>query len=81
NVLLLAMKDSMRLAIVGIAVGLVGGQWLIQALASQLFEISATDPATYSAVVAVLLLSVAAASYLPARRATLVDPTTALRHD
>ena len=80
NVLLLMMKDSIRLSLVGVVVGVAGGHWLTRVLASQLFGISATDPATYSSVVGLLLLSVALASYVPARRATAVDPMIALRY-
>ncbi len=81
DVLLLTMKSTIRLALLGIVLGVAGGYWLTRALASQLYGISATDPETYGLVVILLLASVLLASYVPARRATAVDPTLALRYE
>ena len=64
-----------------LAIGLAGAVALSRFLSGQLYEVSATDPATYG-VVALLLLAVAlAACWIPARRAMRVDPMTALRYE
>jgi putative ABC transport system permease protein len=65
----------------GIIIGLLGSYWLTRFLASQLWNVSATDPSTFAGVAALALLAGLAACYLPARRATRVDPMTALRHE
>ncbi len=75
------LAHSLKLTTIGILLGLTGGLILTRFMSSQLFAISPNDPATY-AVVALLLLFVSlAASYAPARRASLLNPTAALRHE
>jgi predicted permease len=64
---------------VGTAVGLAGAALLTQLMESLLFGVTALDPATYVAVTAILIATGALAGYLPARRATRVDPMSALR--
>src|SRR5262249_30918632 len=81
DVLLLTMKDSIGLALVGIAIGVAGGVVVARMLASQLFGITVTDPTTYVAVLGLCLLSVIMASYIPSRRATAVDPMIALHYE
>ena len=76
-----AMRDGVRYAVVGVALGLVASFALTRAMASMLFEISATDPITYVVLAFVMLAVAAVASFLPARRALEVDPVTALRGD
>jgi putative ABC transport system permease protein len=65
----------------GIGLGLGGAAALARYLSGMLFDLTPLDPATYLAV-GILFAAVAlVASYLPARRATLIDPMAALRHD
>jgi ABC-type antimicrobial peptide transport system permease subunit len=70
-----------KLAAFGLALGLIGSLGMNYFLSSQLYGVSSSDPLTYFTV-AVLLGAVAlAACYLPARRATRVDPLVALRYE
>jgi putative ABC transport system permease protein len=79
DVLRLIMKQGMKPAVMGLAIGLASAIGLTRLMKSLLFGVSATDPLTF-ATLALLLLSVALlACYLPARRATKVDPMVALR--
>ena len=80
-VLGLVLGDVLRLALVGIALGLGAALALGRLVESQLFGLHAADPWTLLAAAGVLLAVVLAAGFLPARRATLVDPVTALRVD
>lgn len=72
---------ALRLAAIGLALGVLGALALTRFIESVLFGVSATDPATYIAVAAVLGATVLTASLLPARRAAAVDPMMALRHE
>jgi putative ABC transport system permease protein len=81
DVLRMVLGQGMRVALIGIVIGLGAAFGLSRLLSSMLFEVSATDPRTFS-IVAALLGSVAfLACYLPARRATKVDPLVALRYE
>lgn len=71
--------DGLGLALLGLVVGLVGAAGLTRALGSLLYGVTPTDPLTFVVVSLVLLAVAAAASVLPARRATAIDPTEALR--
>ncbi len=81
NVLRLVVAQGMRLALIGLALGVLGAFLATRLMARLLYGISATDPLTFAAI-SVLLAAVAfVASWLPARRAVLTDPTAALRAD
>ncbi|HMD39427.1 MAG TPA: ABC transporter permease [Candidatus Acidoferrum sp.] len=75
------LRQGMSLAAVGLVLGIGVAFALARALKSQLYAISPSDPATYAAVPLLLLLVAALAAFLPAHRATRVDPVIALRHE
>ena len=77
----LVVGQALLLGGIGIAVGVAGALVLTRVLASLLFGVGASDPLTFAVVCVVLLIVVAAAAWLPARRATRVDPLVALRAD
>jgi putative ABC transport system permease protein len=81
NILSLILKRGSLLALYGIAIGLVASLALSRLLSSFLFGVRATDPLTFLAVAAVLVAVALTASYIPAHRATLVDPNISLRHE
>jgi ABC-type antimicrobial peptide transport system permease subunit len=81
EVLRMIMTQAGRLAITGVAIGLFAAVIASRALRSQLFQIAPTDNITYVAVGVGLLAVALLASWIPARRASRIDPLTALRHD
>jgi putative ABC transport system permease protein len=81
QVLGLVLREGMALALIGLVVGLGGTYFVGRVMKSILYQVTVIDPATVSAVTAVLLLSALLACYIPARRATQVDPMVALREE
>jgi predicted permease len=81
DVLRLVLGHSAKMALLGIALGLAASLSLTHLMAKLLYGVSAYDPLTFLAVAALLILVALAASYLPARRATRVDPMIALRYE
>jgi putative ABC transport system permease protein len=81
DVLGLILAHAARLAALGVALGLGGALILTRLMASMLFEVHTRDLATYAAAAAGLAAVALAASYVPARRATGLDPVRALRHE
>ena len=81
DVLRLVLRQGMRLVLLGLAIGLLGAWALSRVLAGQLYGISARDPFTYAAVAALLGAVAFAATWVPARRATRVDPMISLRSE
>jgi predicted permease len=79
QVLLLVLKEGMLLALAGLVLGLGGTYFVGRAMRSVLYQVSAIDFASVGAVAVVLLLAAILACYLPARRATRIDPMAALR--
>jgi len=81
EVLRLVLREGLIVATVGIAVGLVAALGLSRVMAGYVFGIKSTDPLTFTAASLLLIAVALLASYVPARRATNVDPTVALRYE
>ena len=81
SVLKLIVSQGMVLITIGIAIGLGGAVVATRYLESMLFGLTALDPATFITVTLILMLTAAAACYVPARRATKVNPIVALRYE
>jgi putative ABC transport system permease protein len=81
DVLKLVVRQGMGLVLIGVALGLLGAIALTRVMASLLFGIGARDPLTFGVVAALLSLVAFVACYIPARRATKVDPLVALRYE
>jgi putative ABC transport system permease protein len=85
DVLRMILRQGMALALIGVALGLAGAYALAKCLESRinlsrmLYDVQPSDPLTYGAVAASLILTALVACWIPARRATRVDPMTALR--
>jgi putative ABC transport system permease protein len=79
RVLRMVVRDGLRLAVIGLAIGLGLALLATRMLSGLLFGVSPSDPATYVAISVILVGIAILASYIPARRATNVDPMIALR--
>jgi putative ABC transport system permease protein len=79
DVVWLVVREGMRPVVAGAALGLAGALWLTRFLQALLFQVSPADPLTFAVVIAIMAAVGLVASWLPARRATRVDPLTALR--
>jgi ABC-type antimicrobial peptide transport system permease subunit len=77
----LVLRQGVKLAIAGVALGLAGALALGRVLWSLLYEVSAADPVTFTSVSGLSIAVAALACYLPARRATAVDPASSLRSE
>jgi ABC-type antimicrobial peptide transport system permease subunit len=79
DVLTMILGQGLRTIFMGVAIGLAGSLALTRMIGSLLFGVTATDPLTFAAVILLLTAAALLACYIPARRATRVDPMVALR--
>jgi ABC-type antimicrobial peptide transport system permease subunit len=81
NVISMVVRQGMSLAVTGLVIGLVLAFLLLRSLHAVLYGVGATDFPTFGVVSALLLIVAFVATYIPALRATRVDPVIALRHE
>jgi putative ABC transport system permease protein len=81
DVLRLVVGHGMKVTATGLVVGILGALAATRAMTALLFEVRPNDPLTYGVIVVLLAMAALAACYLPARRATAIDPLVALRHE
>ena len=73
--------QALRLAVIGIALGIVGALYLTRFMRSMLYDVRATDVATFAQIVALVVMAAVAAAWLPALRASRTDPMHVLRRE
>jgi ABC-type antimicrobial peptide transport system permease subunit len=81
GILITILGNGLKLALLGLATGLVASWWVAQLLSNLLYGVTPTDPSTFVGAVLLLTVVATAASLAPALRATRVDPMVALRHE
>jgi putative ABC transport system permease protein len=81
DVLKLVVRQGLKLSLVGVVIGIAGALAMTRLVSGFLYGVKASDPLTFAAVSLLLILVALAASYMPARRATAVDPMAALRYE
>jgi ABC-type antimicrobial peptide transport system permease subunit len=81
SILQMVMRQGFELTVIGIVVGIIGAVLLTRVMASLLFGVGATDIVTFSGVPVILAVVALLATYVPAWRATRVDPVIALREE
>src|SRR5258705_13826659 len=77
----MVLRQGARLALVGVVIGTASALGLTPLMRSLLFGVTAQDPQTFAAVAVLLILVALLACYIPARRATRIDPLVALRYE
>jgi putative ABC transport system permease protein len=81
SILRLILGTGLRLTVAGVTIGVAAAFWLTRALASQLYAVATTDPATYAGVAVVVLIGAFMAAAAPALRAARLDPSLFLHHE
>jgi putative ABC transport system permease protein len=81
EVLAMILGQGIRTILIGVAAGIAGALALTRTVVSLLFGVTATDPLTFTAVILLMIAVALLACYIPARRATRVDPLVALRYE
>jgi ABC-type antimicrobial peptide transport system permease subunit len=77
----MVLWQGARIALMGALIGLAGASWLTRYLSAQLYGVRPADPTTFALAAAALSVVALAACWIPARRATRVDPMIALRYE